>query len=136
MADQPATSSPLAIYLFPKGGRAAEAAELYKKAFAAEEVGRMPADDGKRLLHVHLRVNGGSLMMSDEFPEMPGSRVRDMGGFTIHLQVDDADAWQQRAADAGCTVTTPVEEQFWGERYGSLRDPFGVDWSLASPSKK
>jgi PhnB protein len=136
MADMPPAPSPVAIYLFPKGGRATEAIALYKAAFNAEVVNHMPAEDGKRVMHAHLRINGGSVMLSDEFPEMPRSHVRDMGGFTIHLQVDDADAWQQRAAAAGCTISSPVEEQFWGERYGSLRDPFGVDWSLASPSKK
>jgi len=128
-------ASGLSCYLHPKGGRASEAAEFYKKAFAAEEVLRHPADDGKRLMHVHLRINGGSLMISDEFPEYSQSNVREMGGFTIHLQVDDADAWWSRAVAAGCEIKMPLENQFWGDRYGSVRDPFAVDWSIGGPVK-
>ena len=135
MADTLPKPSPLSCYLHPKGGRAAEAAEFYKTAFAAEEVARQVAEDGKRLMHVHLRINGGSLMMSDEFPEYSQSAVREMGGFTIHIQVDDPDAWWQRAVDAGCEVKMPLEDQFWGDRYGSVRDPFGVDWSIGGPVK-
>ncbi len=136
MADEPNSPSGISCYLHPKGGRAGEAAEFYKKAFGAEEVMRHPADDGVRLMHVHLRINGGSLMMSDEFAEYSHSAVRDMGGFTIHLQVDDADAWWDRAVAAGCEIRMPLENQFWGDRYGSLRDPFSVDWSIGGPVKE
>jgi PhnB protein len=135
MADQPQAPSGISCYLHPKDGRAAEAAAFYQQAFAAEEVMRQLADDGRRLMHIHLRINGGSLMMSDGFPEYAQSQVRDMGGFTIHLQVDDADAWWMRAVDAGCTVRMPLANQFWGDRYGSVRDPFGVDWSIGGPAK-
>ena len=135
MVDEPQKPSPISCYLHPKNGRAAEAADFYKKAFAAEEVMRHTADDGRRLMHVHLRINGGSLLMSDEFPEYSQSQVREMGGFTIHLQVDDSDAWWERAVAAGCEVRMPLENQFWGDRYGSLRDPFGVDWSIGGPVK-
>jgi len=128
--------SPICVYLHPKGGRASEAVEFYKKAFGAEEMFRMPAEDGKRVMHVHLKINGGSVLMSDEFPEFSQSKVRPMGGFTIHMEVDDVDAWFKRAIDAGCEVKMPLEDQFWGDRYGSLRDPFDVDWSLATPIKK
>ena len=135
MADPSQTASPLSCYLHPKGGRAAEAVDFYKTAFAAEEVMRQVAEDGRRLMHVQLRITGGSLMMSDEFPEYAQSQVREMGGFTIHLQVDDADAWWNRAVAAGCTIRMPLENQFWGDRYGSVRDPFGVDWSIGGPIK-
>jgi PhnB protein len=135
MADEAQATGGMSCYLHPKGGRAAEAAAFYQQAFAAEEVMRNVAEDGKRLMHVHLRINGGSLMMSDEFPEYSQSQVRDMGGFTIHLQVDDADAWWARAVAAGCVVRMPLENQFWGDRYGSVRDPFGVDWSIGGPAK-
>ena len=136
MTNEPQPSSPISCYLHPKGGRASEAADFYKKAFAAEEVLRQTAEDGHRLMHITLRINGGTLMMSDEFPEYSKSEVREMGGFTIHLQVEDADAWWQRAIDAGCEVRVPLEDQFWGDRYGSLRDPFGVDWSIGAPAKE
>lgn len=135
MTDQRQTPSPISCYLHPKDGRAAEAADFYKKAFAAEEVMRQSAEDGRRLMHIHLRINGGSLLMSDEFPEFSQSQLREMGGFTIHLQVDDADTWWDRAVAAGCHVRMPLENQFWGDRYGSVRDPFGVDWSISGPVK-
>jgi PhnB protein len=135
MAGEPQKPSPLSCYLHPKGGRAAEVAEFYKRAFAAEEVMRNVAEDGKRLMHIHLTINGGSLLMSDEFPEYSQSQVREMGGFTIHLQVDDADLWFDRAVAAGCSVRMPLENQFWGDRYGSVRDPFDIDWSIGGPVK-
>ena len=125
----------LAPYLHLKGGRASEAVEFYKKAFGAEVANLMPAEDGKRIMHAHLTINGGNLMLSDEFPEFSQSQVRDLGGFDLHLQVDDADTWWDRAVAAGCQVRMPLEDQFWGDRYGSLRDPFGVDWSIGGPVK-
>jgi PhnB protein len=135
MEDQSQAVSPISCYLHPKGGRAAEAVEFYKRAFGAVETGRMPADDGKRLMHVQFVINGGTVMMSDEFPEYSQSQVREMGGFTIHLSVEDTDAWYERAVAAGCEVRMPLEDQFWGDRYGSVRDPFGVDWSIGGPTK-
>lgn len=113
---------------------AAEASLFYQKAFGAEELFRLPFQDGKRLMHCHLRINGGSLMMSDCFPEM-GYELQKSHSFTMHLQVDDADAWWQRAVDAGVEVTVPLELQFWGDRYGRVRDPYGIQWSIASKPK-
>lgn len=134
MADN-AMNTGLAPYLHIRGGRASEAVDFYKKAFGAEVANLMPAEDGERIMHVHLVINGGHLMMSDEFPEFSQSKVRDLGGFDLHLQVDDADKWWDRAVAAGCEVRMPLENQFWGDRYGSLRDPFGVDWSIGGPVK-
>lgn len=108
---------------------AAAAADFYKRALAAEEVARVPADDGKRLLHCHLYINGGSLMLADFFPEHGYSPVP-VQGLTLHLQVDDPDPWWERAVQAGMTVTMALEKQFWGDRYGQLRDPYGVTWSI------
>jgi PhnB protein len=118
------------------GGRAAEAIEFYKAAFAAEEAMRMPADDGKRLMHAHLRINGGSLMMCDDFPEYRGSEVGAPAAVTLHLEVDDADRWFERAVAAGATPTMPLSDQFWGDRYGQVRDPFGHSWSIGAPIAK
>lgn len=126
--------SGLIPYLTVRGAKAA--ADFYKRAFAAEELGRHPADDGERLMHCHLRINGGDIMMSDEFPEFGGGLGDGPKGVTIHLQVDDADAWWKRAVDAGAAVKMPLDDQFWGDRYGQLRDPFGHSWSIGSPSKK
>lgn len=113
---------------------AASAIDFYKKAFGAEEVSRSPAEDGKRLMHAHVRVNGSDLMMWDVFPEF-GMKAQAPHGVTIHLEVDDADKWFSRAVDAGATVKMPIADAFWGSRYGQLRDPFGHTWAIGSPLK-
>ena len=118
----------LSVYITVDGAAAASA--FYEKAFGAKELFRQLADDGKRLLHCHLQINGGSLMMSDWFPEW-GMEKKPPQAYTLHLQVDDVDAWWKRATEAGCTVAMPLEAQFWGDRYGKVTDPFGVGWSLA-----
>lgn len=114
---------------------AAEAADLYKAAFGAIEHRRLPADDGQRLMHCHLEINGGSLMLSDCFPEH-GYEHQPSHSFTMQLVVDDIDAWFQRAADAGLEVTNPVALMFWGDRWGSLRDRFGVHWAMNQPAEQ
>ncbi len=108
---------------------AANAAEFYKTAFGATELLRMPADDGKRLIHCHLSINGGDLMLSDVFPEY-GYDHQPSHSFTMHLQVADPQAWFDKAVAAGCEVKMPMDVQFWGDRYGSVKDPFGVHWSI------
>ncbi len=120
-------------YLMVRG--AAEAAEFYKRAFGAEEVMRTAAEDGKRLIHCHLKINGADVMMSDEFPEYGASLGEGPNRVTLHLQVDDADEWWARATDAGATVVMPLAEQFWGDRYGQVRDPFGHTWSIGASKK-
>lgn len=111
---------------------ASDAVDFYKRAFAAEELNRIPSQDGKLLLHSHLRINGGSLILNDAFPEQ-GYPLQTPQAFTLHLQVDDVDAWWNRAVEAGCEVTMPLGLMFWGDRYGQLRDPYGVAWSLGAP---
>ncbi len=113
---------------------AADAAELYKQAFGAVEVNRLPSDDGKRLMHCHLVINEGSLMLSDVFPEH-GYEHQPSHSFTMQLVVDDIDSWFQRAVDAGLEVTNPVAVMFWGDRWGSLKDRFGVHWAINEPAK-
>lgn len=120
-------------YLMVRG--AAQAVEFYARAFAAEEVARTPTESGDRLIHCHLRINGADVMMSDEFPEHGFGLGDGPSGVTLHLDVDDADAWFARAVEAGATVTMPIGDQFWGDRYGQLRDPFGHAWSIGSPKK-
>src|SRR3954451_16865440 len=115
---------------------AAAAIDFYVKAFGATEFGRVPGPDGK-LVHAALDVNGARLMLDDDFPEMSGGKSMtptSLGGtpVTIHLQfTDDIEARFQRALDAGATVVAPLDDQFWGDRYGVVRDPFGHQWSLA-----
>jgi len=111
---------------------ASDAAEFYKKAFAAEEAMRMPADDGKRLMHCHLIINGGPLFLADCFPEY-GYPHQNAQGYTLHLQVDDPQAWWDRAVSAGAEIAEPMQKQFWGDRYGLLKDPFGIRWSIGGP---
>lgn len=112
---------------------ATKAAEFYVKAFGAQEVARHPVDEQGRTMHVHLYVNGGSLMLADAYPEhgFPSEKPQ---AFTLHLQVDDIDAWWDRAVEAGAEVVMPIELMFWGDRYGQLRDPFGVLWSMGQPA--
>ena len=126
-------TSGLTPHLSIGGGRAAEAIDFYKAAFGAEEMMRMPADDGKRLMHAHLKVNGASLMLADDFPEYSGKAAGAPEGVSLHLQVPDADAAWQRALDAGASVKMELADQFWGDRYGQVEDPFGHRWSIGSP---
>lgn len=114
---------------------AIDALAFYEKAFAAKELARMPADDGKRLMHGHLEINGGSLMVSDTFPEH-GYALQPSHSFTMQLVVDDAEAWFNRAVAAGCDVMTPVQVMFWGDKWGSVRDPFQVHWAFNEPAQK
>lgn len=117
-----------------RDGRAAEAIDFYTTAFGAAEQRRMMADDGKRIIHAHLIINGGSLMLNDDFPEMRGGEAaKPPEGVVLHLQVDNADAWWAKALAAGATVRFPISDQFWGDRYGHVTDPFGYTWSIGSP---
>ena len=112
--------------------KAAEAIEFYKKAFGAEELMRHPADDG-RLMHASLRINGGYLMLHDDFPEHMGGPSQPAASFVLHLDVPDADASWKRALDAGATVRFELKDQFWGDRYGQVTDPYGFIWSIGAP---
>jgi uncharacterized glyoxalase superfamily protein PhnB len=138
MADTATTMprvSSLSPYLICAG--AAEAIEFYQRAFGAEEMVRLPRPDGK-LMHACLRINGATVMLSDEFPDygMVGPTTLKGSPVTIHLMVPDVDAAFARAVEAGATVTMPVADQFWGDRYGSVRDPFGHNWSMGTPVRE
>ena len=111
--------------------RAAEAIDWSGKAFGAEEQSRHASDDG-RLMHAHLNINGGALMMHDDFPEHMGP-AKEPAGTVLHLEVDDADQWWNRAVGAGAEVKFPLSNQFWGARYGQVGDPFGHTWSISGP---
>ena len=121
-------------HLTIRDGRAADAIAFYKAAFGAEEVGRHMAEDGKRIMHAHLKVNGGSLMLNDEFPEFMSAPATAPGSLVLHLQVPDADSAWQRATGAGAEIRLPMADQFWGDRYGQVQDPFGFTWSIGAPS--
>jgi PhnB protein len=117
----------LTPYLQVEG--ASKASDFYGKAFGAKEVFRHPVDESGRTMHIHLYVNGSSLMLSDSFPEY-GHPLEKPQAFNLTLQVKDIDSWWNRAVDAGATVVMPLQDMFWGARYGQLRDPFGVLWSM------
>jgi PhnB protein len=113
-----------------------KALEFYKNALGAEilHVARMP--DGK-VLHAGLRIGDSMLMLNDEFPEMGGLSPHSTGGsgVTIHIYTEDVDAAFNRAVSAGAEVQMPLMDQFWGDRYGIVADPFGHKWSLATHIK-
>jgi uncharacterized glyoxalase superfamily protein PhnB len=96
---------------------------------------RYPPDEQGRTMHIHLHLNGSSVMLSDFYPEH-GHPKTDHQGFSMQLIVDDIDKWWKRATDAGCEVLMPVEVMFWGDRWGQLRDPFGIVWGMNAPTKK
>ena len=132
---QPAVSPMLTV------SDGAAAIDFYVKAFDAEELGRVPGPDGKRLFHAALRINGALVMLNDDFPEMNDGKSATpeaLGGspVTIHLTVSDVDQKFQRAIDAGATVVMPLDDMFWGDRYGELRDPFGHLWSMGQPIRE
>ena len=115
----------------------AKAIEFYKQAFGAVEVFRMPAPDGDRIMHAAVLIDGRPLFLVDDFPEYCGGKsetATSLGGspVTIHRFVTDCDAAIQRAIDAGATALMPVQDMFWGDRYGAIVDPFGHKWSLAT----
>ena len=112
---------------------AADAIEFYKKAFHAVEMGRMAGPNGK-LMHAHIRIGDSAVMLVDEFPEWAALGPKSLKGspVTIHLYVEDVDAFVTRAVSAGAKITMPVEDMFWGDRYGKLEDPFGHQWSVAT----
>jgi uncharacterized glyoxalase superfamily protein PhnB len=112
---------------------AADAIEFYKKAFGAVETARLPGPQGK-IMHAMLRIGDSALMLVDEMPEWGALGPKALKGspVTIHLYVDDVDAFAARAVKAGAKITMPVADMFWGDRYGKLEDPFGHHWSLAT----
>lgn len=115
---------------------ALKAAEFYRRAVGAEQVFAYPPDEQGRTMHVHLYVNGSSLMLSDAYPEH-GQPHKPAQGFTLQLVFDngrDLDAWWNRAVEAGMEVAMPLQEMFWGDRWGQLRDRFGVDWAMNAPA--
>jgi PhnB protein len=112
---------------------AAGAIEYYKSAFGAEERVRMDAPDGK-IAHAELEIGDSLVMLSDAFPQSSTRSPKELGGTSagIFLYVEDVDAVVQRAVDAGATVKMEVEDQFWGDRFGTIEDPFGHIWSIAT----
>jgi PhnB protein len=112
---------------------AAEAIAYYTKAFGATERSRMEAPDGS-IGHAELEIGDSLVMLSDPFPQATTRTPKELGGTTatVFLYVEDVDAVVKRAVDAGATVTMEVADQFWGDRFGAITDPFGHSWSIAT----
>ena len=112
---------------------AADAIEFYKKAFNAVEIGRMASPQGK-LLHGLIRIGDSKVMLVDEFPDWGSFGPKSLKGspVTLHLYVEDVDAFVAHAAAAGAKITMPLQDMFWGDRYCKLEDPFGHQWSVAT----
>jgi PhnB protein len=112
---------------------ASEAIEFYKKAFGATERGRMPGPNDT-IAHAELAIGDSILMLSDPFPQSSVKPPKELGGTTVNLfmYVDDVDAIVQQALDAGATISMPVDDQFWGDRFGTVTDPFGHSWGIAT----
>jgi uncharacterized glyoxalase superfamily protein PhnB len=110
-----------------------QAIEFYKRAFGAKERGRMPGP-GDTIAHAELEIGDSVLMLHDPLPQSTLKTPKELGGTTvgIFLYVEDVDEVVQQALDAGATVTIPVEDQFWGDRYGVVADPFGHQWQIAT----
>ena len=110
---------------------AARAIDFYEKAFGAKEKFRL-TEPGGRVGHAELDFDGATLMLSDEFPEyeIRGPETIGATSFTIHLHVDDCDAAIGRAVSLGAKLLRPPQDQFYGERSGTLRDPFGHEWNI------
>lgn len=112
----------------------AQAIEFYKKAFGAQEVMRMATPDGK-IGHAELKIGDSIIFLADETPNMGMSKSpQTLGGCTggVMLYVDDVDSTYERAINAGGKSFMPVQDMFWGDRFGSLIDPFGHAWSVAT----
>ncbi|HEX5935916.1 MAG TPA: VOC family protein [Pseudorhizobium sp.] len=130
--EPPPVKGGIVAYLQVDG--AMKAAEFYKQAFGAVFAGAYPPDDQGRTMHVHVYINGGSLMLCDPYPDY-GYPWEKPQGFTVMLPVEGIDFWWKRAVDAGMEVVTDLQVMFWGDRYGQLRDPFGVLWAMNEPVK-
>lgn len=115
-----------------------KAIEFYKKAFGAQERYSMPGPDGNGVMHAEVQVGDSIVMMGDECPQQNCKSAESMGGSPIsfYLYVENVDAAFRRAVEAGATVEMEVQEMFWGDRAGSLRDPFGYNWMLATHTRE
>jgi PhnB protein len=112
---------------------ASKAIDFYKSAFGAQELGRHATPDG-RLMHAALKIGDSHIFLADEFPEMGGGKSPSAGGcpVSLHLYVEDADRVFNQAVSTGAKATMPLQNMFWGDRYGQVTDPFGHCWSIAS----
>lgn len=133
MAVKPIPEGYLTITPYLTVDGAAGAIEYYKSAFGAKERGRMDGPGGK-IAHAELEIGDSMVMLSDALPDFSTRSPKELGGTTasIFMYVEDVDAVVQRAADEGGTVLMEVADQFWGDRFGVIQDPFAHCWSIAT----
>lgn len=119
------------VYPYLRVRSTAEAIEFYARAFGAKELFRLTEPSG-RIGHAEIKIGPATLMLSDEYPEHDIRGPTSLGGttFSMHLHVTDVDSSFERAVKAGATVMRPLKDQFYGERSGTVRDPFGHEWLL------
>jgi uncharacterized glyoxalase superfamily protein PhnB len=112
------------------------ALEFYKKALGAQVLNVSTMPDGK-VLHATMKIGDSMIMVNDEFPEMGGSPAPrgEASGTTLHIYVDNVDKLFSQATSAGASVKMPLMDQFWGDRYGIVMDPYGFKWSVATHVK-
>ena len=113
---------------------ASAAIEFYKNAFGAQERSRSLGQDGASIVHAELRIGDSIILLCDEFPHLGITSPRTLGGspVTLHLYVENVDTLWRQALNAGAQVMLPLEDTYWGDRYGKVIDPFGYPWSLAT----
>jgi PhnB protein len=133
MAVQPIPDGYHSLQIYLAVEDASKAIDFYKQAFGAEETIRMPGPDGS-VAHAELQIGDSKLMLSDPFPQSSVRPPAERGGPTasVFMYVDDADALFEQAERAGAKIETPLENMFWGDRFGTLSDPFGHVWSVAT----
>ena len=133
MAVQPIPDGYHSLQVYLAVEDASKAIDFYKEAFGADENIRMPGPGGS-VAHAELQIGDSKLMLSDPFPQSNVRPPSERGGPTssVFMYVDDADTLFERAEAAGATVVTPLENMFWGDRFGTLADPFGHVWSVAT----
>ena len=122
----------VSTYLVVKS--ATEALSFYQKAFGAEAGHRMPGPDGESTMHAEMRIGNSTVMLTDENPQWNMKSPQTLGGtpVSLHVYVNDVDAFFARAVEAGCEVQAPLMDAFWGDRYAKLQDPYGHVWGVAT----
>jgi PhnB protein len=112
----------------------AQAIDFYRRVFDATEIMRMPGPGGKGVAHAEIKIGDSIVFLSDEMPQSQTRAPSSLGGATgyLFLYVPDVDAAIERAVKAGAKVTMPAADMFWGDRFGTVADPFGHHWGLAT----
>jgi PhnB protein len=133
------TQNSVIPYLTVENGK--QAVRFYVEAFGAREVESHATPDGTKLIHASLSLNGGTIMLSDDFPEKTAGKSRTakaLGGTPVMISLisSDGDELWKRAVSAGATIVMPLADQYWGDRFGMLDDPFGLRWSISVPVRR